>query len=316
MLWGLVLGLGMGAGAVGLVWALVGVSGPVAPGWWRRLRSGREGAAARSARARTRMRLAAAAAVFVGLWLVTGVFVLAVVGGAAVAGVPWLLAPVRQAAVRIDQLEALAEWTQRLSNALRVGKGLLQAMKDSPTGCPAAISGPVEDLAERLEVRVAPETALRAFADDVDDVTGDRVAAALILAVTSAGRGRGLADSLELYAAAVRAEVAKRQAIEAERKKWRTTLKILVVIMLGVVGIGLLIPSYTAPYATLLGQAVLGVVALLLFATLVWVRQLSAPPSAPRFLIADPRSAVALPSASDENQDDAGQVAAAGEVRL
>ncbi|MBO8203164.1 type II secretion system F family protein [Streptomyces smyrnaeus] len=314
MLWGLVFGLGAGAGVVGLVWALVGVSGPGRPAWWRRWRSGHpEGAAARSVRARSRVRLAAAAGVFLLLWLVTGVFVLAVTGGAAVAGVPWLLAPVRRAAVRIDQLEALAEWTQRLSNALRVGKGLLQAMKDSRTGCPAAIAGPVEDLAERLEVRVAPETALRAFADDVDDVAGDRVAAALILAVTSAGRGRGLADSLELYAAAVRAEVASRQKIEAERKKWRTTLKILIVIMLGVVGIGLLIPSYTAPYGTLLGQLVLGVVALLLFATLLWVRQLSAPPASPRFLIADPRSAVTPPAAVEESE--AGHLAAAGEVR-
>ncbi|WP_326809646.1 hypothetical protein OG533_39550 (plasmid) [Streptomyces sp. NBC_01186] len=314
MLWGLLYGLGAGAGLIGLVHAVYGTSRPARPGLLRRWQAARRtGAASQNARARTRVQLGLAAAVFVVVWLATGVFVLAVVGACALAGIPWLLAPIKQAAVRIDQLEALAEWTQRLSNALRVGKGLLQAMKDSRTGCPEPIAGPVADLGERLELRVAPETALRAFADDIDDVTGDRVAAALILAVTSAGRGRGLADSLELYAVAVRAEVASRQKIEAQRKKSRTTLKILIYILLGVVGLGLMIPSYTAPYASLMGQLVLAVVALLLAATLVWVRQLSIPSSAPRLLIADPRSAVQLPPRVAEDEPVG---AGAGEVRV
>ncbi|MFC7512147.1 hypothetical protein ACFQV4_25345 [Streptomyces thermocarboxydus] len=72
--------------------------------------------------------------VFVAVWLISGNFVGGALLGAAVIGVPWLIAPAQMAQERIGQLEGLSEWTQRLAGLLRLGMGLEQAMITSRQG--------------------------------------------------------------------------------------------------------------------------------------------------------------------------------------
>ncbi|MFF5170567.1 type II secretion system F family protein [[Kitasatospora] papulosa] len=298
LLW-VLAGLALSGGVVGLFAGIVGTTRPKGSSVAARLRV-RTGYADQDARARRRNMLVAGVVVGSVLWLVTGVFVLGVLVVLAAVGVPWLLAPTKGAAGRIGKLEALGDWTQRLSNVLRLGRGLDEALKLSRKGAPEAIEDEVGDLVDRLQVGWRSTDALREFGDALDDVTADKVVAALIL--SAADRGPGLAQALDDLAESVHEEVAKRRSIESDRAKPRTTVRWMTIITLGVIGVGMLVPSYTAPYGTVLGQLVLGLLVVGFVAVLAWMRSLADTKPVPRFLVVDPRSrvTVAPPPASGE----------------
>ncbi|MGA4844794.1 type II secretion system F family protein [Streptomyces sp. G5(2025)] len=296
LLWALISGMALTGGLTALVWGIVGTTAPKQPRRAARFGQGLRAwnTGSRDLRMRRRTQAAAAAVLWLGLWLATGNFVAGLLVGVAVIGVPWLLAPAHATKARIEQLEALSEWTQRLAGLLRLGMGLEQAMITSRKGAPDELAEQISTLADRLTMGWRPEEALRAFGDDLDDITADKIVAALILSV--ADRGPGLAQALEDLAATVRAEVARKRDTEADREKPRTTMRWMVIITLGVIGAGFLVPSYTAPYSTLLGQLVLAMLTAGFIATLALMRHLAHYRRIPRFLVPDERSTVTLPA--------------------
>jgi len=287
----------------GLVGVVAGVVGTTAPRraplhrrWQAALRGGRN--QSEDTRMRRRTLMVAGVVVFAGVWLVSGNFVGGVLLGAGVIGVPWLITPAQMAQERIGQLEALSEWTQRLAGLLRLGMGLEQAMVTSRQGAPDELAPQIVNLSDRLRLGWRPEGALRAFADELDDVTADKVVAALILSVND--RGPGLAQALEDLSGTVREEVAKKRAIEADRAKPRTTVRWMTIITVGVVVAGFFVPSYTKPYSTLLGQLVLAFLTAGFIGVLALMRQLGNFRRIPRFLVTDPSSTVRLPAPAPE----------------
>ncbi|WP_333738926.1 type II secretion system F family protein [Streptomyces sp. IBSBF 2806] len=300
LLFGLLCGMAVVGGMVGVVAGVVGTTAPRrAPlnrRWQAALRRGRN--QSEEIRMRRRTLMVAAVVVFVTVWLLSGNFVGGALLGAGVIGVPWLITPAQMAQDRIGQLEALSEWTQRLAGLLRLGMGLEQAMVTSRQGAPDELAPQIINLSDRLRLGWRPEGALRAFADELDDVTSDKVVAALIL---SAGdRGPGLAQALEDLSGTVREEVAKKRAIEADRAKPRTTVRWMTIITVGVVVAGFFVPSYTKPYSTLLGQLVLAFLTAGFVGVLALMRQLGSFRRIPRFLVTDPSSTVRLPTAARE----------------
>ncbi|NYI03247.1 type II secretion system F family protein [Allostreptomyces psammosilenae] len=231
-------------------------------------------------------RLRAVAAVAGGVlgWAVSGVALAVVLVPLGVYGLPWLLAGGRRGQSHTERLEALAEWTQRLSDVLLLGMGLEQAIISSRRTAPEAIEAEVGDLVARLQARRRPDEALRAFADALDDATADKVVSALILRTTD--RGPGLARALADLAVTVREEVRQRRAVEADRARHHATVRWLVYMILAVAVAGVLNRTYTAPYRTVAGQVVLAVLALGVVAVLMWMRSLSAHRPAARFLAA------------------------------
>ena len=163
-------------------------------------------------------------------WL-TGWLVAVLVVPAAAAGLPVLLsAP--PASAKIDRLEAMEEWTRSLSGVLTAGVGLEQALIATLRSTPDPIRPEVTRLASRLRARWSTEDALRAFADDLDDATGDVVAANLILGARR--RGAGLASVLDALAESVAADVRARREIEADRAKPRATARWVTLITVSV----------------------------------------------------------------------------------
>ncbi|MFC8660779.1 type II secretion system F family protein [Streptomyces sp. NPDC057199] len=295
LLWGLLSGMAVIGGLIGVVAGAVGTTAPRrAPlrQRWQALHTGKD--QGEDVRLRRRTLAVLAVVVFVTVWLLSGNFVGGVLLGAAVVGVPWLVSPAQMAQERIGQLEALSEWTQRLAGLLRLGMGLEQAMVTSRQGAPDELSPQIINLSDRLRLGWRPEGALRAFAGELNDVTADKVVAALILSVND--RGPGLAQALEDLAGTVRDEVAKRRAIEADRAKPRTTVRWMTIITVGIVVAGFFVPSYTQPYSTLLGQLVLAFLTAAFMGVLALMRQLGAFRRIPRFLITDPSSTVRLPA--------------------
>ncbi|MGW2572692.1 type II secretion system F family protein [Streptomyces sp. NPDC001537] len=300
LLFGLLCGMAVIGGLIGVVAGVVGTTAPrrapLFKRWQASLRGGKNHS--EDAPLRQRTLTVAALVVFVAVWLVSGNFVGGALLGAAVIGVPWLISPAQMAQERIGQLEALSEWTQRLAGLLRLGMGLEQAMITSRQGAPDELAPQIINLSDRLRLGWRPDGALRAFAEELDDVTADKVVAALIL---SAGdRGPGLAQALEDLSGTVREEVAKKRAIEADRAKPRTTVRWMTIITVGVVVAGFFVPSYTKPYSTLLGQLVLAFLTAGFVGVLALMRQLGTFRRVPRFLIPDPASTVRLPAPEPE----------------
>ena len=220
----------------------------------------------------------------------TGWLIAVVLIPAAAVGLPWLLAA-PESVEHVERLEALAEWTRGLSGVLTVGVGLEQALIATLRSAPEPIRPDITALVGRLRARWSTEDALRAFADDLDDATGDLVAAYLILG--SRRRGAGLANILDGLAESVAADVTARRQIEADRAKPRGTARLVTVVTVGALGLLALSGSSLAPYGTPLGQVILMLLLSLYVGALVWLRQMARGTRLPRILGPSQRRAAA-----------------------
>ena len=190
-------------------------------------------------------------------------------------------APMQRAAV----LEGLEQWTRRLSDMLTASRGIEDALEASAPHAPAAIGPAVQALSRRLAARAPAEAALRAFAADIGDPAGDRIAAALIIA--TGRRGGSVRDVLNALARILAQDVATRREIEADRAQHRTTVKWLVLFVLGFTLFAVLNRAYSAPFGTVTGQIVLALVVALYSAGLAWLNHLGGVPAPGRFLDPD-----------------------------
>jgi Flp pilus assembly protein TadB len=214
---------------------------------------------------------------------VTGWPVLALMAASAVALLPTLIGARHAEAKRIARLEAIAAWTRRLADVLVAGMGIEQGLTSSARVAPAAIAPQVSNLAAQLRSRRPLDECLRAFADALDDPTGDLVAAALLLA--SRRRGQGLAQILTSLASTVDAQVAMRRAVEADRAQPRATMRYVAWITLAVIAALFLFDRrYVAPFGTPAGEAVLAMIGLVFAAAFFWMHSLASATPLHRFL--------------------------------
>jgi len=186
---------------------------------------------------------------------------------------------------RTAKLEGLEQWTRRLGDMLTASRGLEDALEASARSAPAAIAQPVTILASRLSARTGTEAALRAFAAEIDDPAGDRIAAALIIA--TGHRGGGVRDVLNALAVMISRDVAARREIEAERAQHRTTLRWIAIFVGGFTVFAVLNRAYSSPYGTFPGEVVLALVTGLYAAGLGWLYRLGAMSAPGRFLAPD-----------------------------
>jgi Flp pilus assembly protein TadB len=231
------------------------------------------------------------------LALAAGIAMLAISGWpvaalAAAAAVVFLprLTTARASRQQIAKLEALEQWTRRLADMLTASRGLQDALEASARTAPAAIAGPVAALARRLAARVGTSDALREFASEVDDPSGDRIAAALIIATGQ--RGGAAHGVLTALAEILARDVAARREIEADRAQHRTTIRWIIVFLGGFTAFAIVNRSYSAPYGTVAGECVLALVCLLYTAGLAWLHRLGTIPAPGRFLDPPASSAV------------------------
>ena len=183
---------------------------------------------------------------------------------------------------RTAVLEGLEQWTRRLSDMLTASRGLEDALEASARQAPPAIAPAVQALSRRLAARAPAEAALRAFASDVGDPAGDRIAAALIIA--TGRRGGSVRDVLNALARILARDVATRREVEADRAQHRTTVKWLTLFVLGFTVFAVLDRAYSAPYGTLPGQLVMALVVAMYAAGLGWLSHLGSVPAPGRFL--------------------------------
>lgn len=239
------------------------------------------GRAARALPRATAVRLLLALAALLLVLLVTRWPVAALAAALAVIFLP-KLASGREQRRRTATLEALEQWARRLADMLTASRALEDALEASARSAPPAIAGQVGALARRLTARTGTETALRAFAAEVGDPAGDRIAAALIIATSR--RGGGAHAVLSALAEMLGRDVAARREIDAERAQHRTTVRWITVFIIGFTVFAAANRAYSAPYGTVPGQIVLALVAVLYAAGLSWLHRLGNIPAPGRFL--------------------------------
>lgn len=230
-------------------------------------------------------------------WSVAGIVVWAGTGwpvaGVAVAmgglWLPWLLGSARVVRQRLDKVEALERWCRRMADTLAGGGsvGLAQAIATTAPRVDQPIEAAVNALAlsisgtTRGRADIDQATALREFADAVDDRTGDVVAAALLLALHQ--QSSGIAHVLRQLADGIARDVRARRGIEAARAESRQSLRILLIIQAALLAFIASVPTYAAAYESPSGQMIMSVLLGGTAALLVWMRRLSLGRPAPRF---------------------------------
>lgn len=230
---------------------------------------------------RTRLVLAVSVGGGLLLALLTGWVAAVVILPAAALGLPYLLAAPPTAAT-VRRLEAMEEWTRNLAGVLSSGVGLEQAVTATLRSTPDAIKPEVAALVARLRARWDTEQALRAFADDLDDVTGDLIVGNLILAAQR--RNRSLANALQGVAESVSEDVTSRRKVEAGRAKPRGSARLVTMFSTGVLVWLAFTGDYVAPYGTPLGQVLLAGLLTAYAAGLLWMRKMTEGKPLPRFL--------------------------------
>jgi len=235
---------------------------------------------------------AAAAAAVVLLW--TGWPVGAVLAAVGAIGLPAVWRSGQASAAEIDRLEAIADWTRRLSTLIAAGQGLEEALVSSARTVPERIRAEVTTLARRVQANVRTETALRAFAADVADVTADEVVAALILA--SRRQGRGLVQILTHLADSTQRSVQSRREVDAHRAGPRQASRMLILISAGLLVLWtVLFPAWMSVYDSGLGQLVLAVAGMIYVIGCWALARAARLPTPGRIFLSDPLSGAAAP---------------------
>jgi tight adherence protein B len=225
----------------------------------------------------------------IGLVVVVGIAVLtrwpvAVLAGAVIVLLwPRIVGATGVGQAALDQLEALAIWTESMRDITRASTGLEEAIPITAQSAPDALRPALRRLSDRLAARIPLDTALRDFATDADDPGVDYVVAALILNVRT--RGPELAAVLSRLADSTRAELAMRQEVEAERRRLRRHTWIMFGIIAAWISGQLLVArEHLAPFGEPAGQVVLAlIVAAWVFAAMR-ARSMSEPVRPARFL--------------------------------
>ncbi len=256
---------------------------PVAPGEVPRRRPG--GPDLRTRFENLLLRVALGVACGVVAAVVTQWPVAALLSGLAGFMAPSLLGGEAQRRAALDRVEAVASWAEMLRDTMAGSGGLEQSIIATAGVAPRAIRPEVMRLAARLERdRLAP--ALRDFADELDDPSGDLVVAALVLAADKSPKRLG--DLLGRLARSARDEVNMRLRVEAGRARTRTSVKIITLFTTGfAVFLVTFNREYVEPYDSLTGQGVLALIGLCFGAAFYWLSRAFKIESEDRFLRTD-----------------------------
>lgn len=269
----------------GILLVVIGLKpAPIPVGPPRRKRSLSYGKLLGTDRQSQRLRLLGAIGFVVGLLLaaLTPWWIAIVIMPAAFVGIPLLL-QTSEGKHQIARIEAMEEWTRSLAGILGAGVGLEQAMQATLSrSTPEAIRPEVQLLVARLRARWDTRAALRQFADELNDPTGDAIVAGLLLAAER--RGQGTAKMLEGIAERAAEDVRNRRRIEADRAKPRSTARWVTIITVGVIVLMTFNGSYIKPYSQGIGPVILLALLGAYVAALLWMRRMSKGEELPRFL--------------------------------
>ena len=160
-----------------------------------------------------------------------------------------------------DRITGLASWCEQLRDLLSAEHGIIGTIVATSKTCPDPIKPEVTRLATRLS-RQHPASAIRQFAGEVNDPSGDLIASVLILAMSRSSRTSELLSELALT---IRDRAAMRLRVEADRAGQRSEARFIIGFSAIVVAAVLIFgrdSDFLDAYDDASGQLVFGLVAL------------------------------------------------------
>lgn len=209
--------------------------------------------------------------------------VAAILAGIAAWALPAVIGPDRAQRRVLERVEAIAAWAEDLSGTLRAAAGIEQTILQTAAVAPAEIRTELARLAEALRVGIRLPDALRAFAADLADPTGDMVVNVLLQAAQY--QARDIATGLSGVGRAARRQASSRLRVATGRSRTKTSTRIVIcVVLISVVLMTMFAHDFLAPYGTALGQLILAVLGALFAGALVWMVRTGRIPDLPRIL--------------------------------
>jgi hypothetical protein len=228
-----------------------------------------------------RLLLVAAAVTGVLVWALSGWPVHGLLAAVAVAALPFVLYPGGPEQAEAARLTAIAEWLHQLASVRASGKPLQEILKTLDT-VPDGLRRETSALAARLSSGMPARWAYRMLGDDLDSRIGDDIVR--LFRDHTLSSGPGLAAALSAQAILVDRQVSDLHDIEAERRKARAEARRVSLFALAVVAVILGNGSYSAPFATPLGQLGLIGLGVAYVASLIWLRRMAQLEPEPRTL--------------------------------
>lgn len=185
--------------------------------------------------------------------------------------------------------EAIETWVRGMGGMLVGGVGLEEAIRSSLPSTPPLIRPEIARMVARLQAQQPIGTALRLWADEMNDRTADLVAATLLLGAET--RRGGMAQALRGLTESLAEQNRVLRKIEADRAGVQMSARLISVISLAML-LFIAAGPFGAPYREPLGQLVLIVIALAYAGVLHWMRTIINIAPRPRFL-SDPATDVA-----------------------
>jgi len=185
---------------------------------------------------------------------------------------------------KINNIEAIATWTEMLADTLAGAAGLNQAITASVPLAPLPIAAQVSELATYLEIGIPQSTALRKFAITLQEPLGDLVVSVLLMA--SENRAVSLGEILGELAVTAREEANIYLKVEAQRASTRSAMRMVCGFSVGFAGLAMLVAhTYLLPYSSAEGQVVLAMVGSLFLLGLWLMNKMSQPAKEDRIFL-------------------------------
>lgn len=196
---------------------------------------------------------------------------------------PGVLGHDREHREALARIEGIATWAELLRDTLSSAAGLEQAIVATAPVTPLSIRPQVRALAGAVRGGAPLGEALRLFAADLSDPTGDLVVRALRQA--SGNHGGQLSECLTSLAVTARELASIQMRVATRRAATRTAARVITATSIAMVG-GLMILNrgFLSPYNTVTGQLVLTVVGAGYAAGFAWLARTSRAPRPPRVL--------------------------------
>jgi len=204
-----------------------------------------------------------------------------------------LFAGRRDAEAIISRTEAIASWTEMLRDTLAASSGLHRTIVAIARVAPAPILPEVRALADRIEAREGLPSALRGYAEDLANATGDLVVSALIVAYER--RASNLTEVLGALAKSAREEAGMQRRIYTARARNRAAASVITVTVLATItALAVFNRSFLNPYDSPGGQAMLAAIGALFGGALWGLARLARLPEMARVL-STPNASVIQP---------------------
>ena len=207
-----------------------------------------------------------------GAWYATGWVAAALIGLTAGVMGPLMWRGPRQRRDFTDEIEAYSQWTEQIRDLVSASGSLFEAVTLSADQAPSRLRPKIVQMASIARTLGLP-AALDWFAAEMESPFADRLVLGMKIAWDSGAR---VSEAFQSTARAMRIEVEMRRRNEvANARAWTQVVSILGVTVVSVLFMFVFNKAFFDPFGSVVGQATLLAVGVLIFGNVYWVLKLS-----------------------------------------